>query len=199
MTPKTIFDIETGPAPDTELALVKPQFKAPANYKDPAKIADAIAIAEADWKEKAALSPVTGRVLCIGMADGILEGGEPGIISAFWNSWRHGGLFIGWNCKGFDLPFLIRRSWALGVKIPSDLFEGRYFNSRVVDLMEKWACGNYGERESLDTAARTLGVGQKNGSGADFARLWREDKPKAIEYLQNDLRITAAIAERMGV
>lgn len=70
-----IFDIETGPLPESELAALLPPFD-PAevkvgNIKDPEKIAAKVAEAEAnhrrDFFEKAALDPLTGRVVAIGM------------------------------------------------------------------------------------------------------------------------------------
>src|SRR6185503_14813798 len=73
---KTIFfDIETGPLPESELAALLPPFD-PAevktgNIKDPEKIAAKIAEAEAnhkrDFMEKAALDPMSGRVVAIGL------------------------------------------------------------------------------------------------------------------------------------
>ena len=52
--------------------------------------------------------------------------------------------------------------------------------------------------DSLDTIAKHLGVGAKNGSGADFAALWQSDRAKAADYLRNDLQLTARIAEALG-
>lgn len=201
----TILDIETGPAPAAELEAVMPQFKSPANYKKPEAIAEYVAQAKSDWIERAALSAVTGRVLCVGMTMApdlkgyICEDNEKGCIEHTWGIWLRGDHFVGWNLKGFDLPFLVRRSWALGVKVPPDLMEGRWWSQRVIDLMELWSLTNRDQRESLDTVAKALGVGAKNGHGADFARLWAEDRDKARAYLLNDLSITAKIAQRMGV
>ena len=75
-----VFDVETGPLAESELSALLPPFD-PAevktgNLKDPAKIAEKIAEAEAnhrrDFFDKAALDPLTGRVIAIGMvlADG---------------------------------------------------------------------------------------------------------------------------------
>src|SRR5262245_13453189 len=70
-----IFDVETGPLADSELSALLPPFD-PAevktgNLKDPSKIAEKIAEAEAnhrrDFFDKAALDPLTGRVVAIGM------------------------------------------------------------------------------------------------------------------------------------
>src|SRR5476651_2330269 len=70
-----VFDLETGPLAESELSALLPPFD-PAdvktgNLKDPAKIAEKIAEAEANHKrdfiERAALDPLTGRVLAIGV------------------------------------------------------------------------------------------------------------------------------------
>ena len=45
--------------------------------------------------------------------------------------------------------------------------------------------------------AKHLGVGQKTGSGADFAKLWVEDRAKALAYLESDLTLTKLCFERM--
>ena len=59
--------------------------------------------------------------------------------------------------------------------------------------------GDRQARGSLDTIAKHLGVGQKNGHGEDFARLWQTDREKALAYLRNDLELTGRIAEALGV
>lgn len=171
-----------------------------------------LAAAQAEWRaaeiERAALSPSTGRILAAGILrpgfeHRILEGEETGILNAFWRCvmvWRKDGLrLIGHQSNRFDVPFLIRRSWLLGVTIPDGLFDrGRYLIDLFVDLGQVWACGT-GDWVSLDSLAKAFGVGSKNGDGAEFAKLYREDRPAAIAYLKNDLDLTAAVAGRMGV
>ena len=70
-----VFDVETGPLAESELSALLPPFD-PAevrtgNLKDPAKIAEKIAEAEANHRreffDRAALDPLTGRVVAIGM------------------------------------------------------------------------------------------------------------------------------------
>lgn len=162
-----------------------------------------------DFKSKAALSPITGRVLAIGLLDGgrfviNAHSGERDLLGAFWEGFSAGGAekWIGWNIFNFDLPFLIRRSWLLGVDVPSIRVQGRYWSPRFVDLMQEFAAGVWKDNVSLDVAARFLGVGRKTGHGADFSKLWGgppEDVQQAIDYLKNDLTLTAKVAERIGV
>lgn len=164
--------------------------------------------------EGAALSPITGQVLAIGLRSAkgisILEGDESDLIIAFWSQYekmrQQNRQLIGCNIFGFDLPFLIRRSWILRIDIPSTVRDGRYWNRLFVDLRDVWLCGQQWAQtpSSLDIMARALEVGEKPADigGGDFARLYRgtpEEKAAALEYLRNDLDMTAKVAERLAV
>ena len=204
----TIFDIETGPRPESELVEVLPEFSAPANYKDPSKIAESIAAQRAAWMEKAALSAVTGRIVAIGTrVDGVnrilADESEADQLRAFWSiaedCVRERRALVGFNINRFDLPFLIRRSWHHGVSPPDGLFSSRgYANPEFfVDLAAEWQCGDRQEFIKLDTLAKFLGVGAKNGDGKDFATLWATERKLAMAYLENDLALTARVMERL--
>jgi DNA polymerase III epsilon subunit-like protein len=132
---------------------------------------------------------------------------EPKLIKWFWDMWDDGvydNKFVGHNIHGFDLPFMVKRSWYLGIKIPYLAYDDRgYFHKSFVDLMKIWSLGDRSYIK-LDRLGELLGVGRKTDgvTGADFARLWngtKEERKKAYEYLENDLTVTAAIAKRMGV
>lgn len=203
-----IFDIETGPLPEEYLCGVMPEFEANKTLKDPEKIAADIEKKRAAFIEKAALAPETGMVLAVGVIDSekgfVLHAhqDERDTLTAFWDDIGYIGAssgWAGWNIHGFDLPFLIRRSWILCVPIPAWLRNGRYWDASLIDLMLLYSLG---ERDyiSLDVAAGALGVGRKTGSGADFSKLWNgvpEQRIRAIEYLQNDLALTQKVARRI--
>ncbi len=210
-----VFDIETAPLPESELAALVPPFD-PAevrtgNLKDPEKIAAKIAEAEVnhrrDFYEKAALDPLTGRVLAIGLIDfsgfRVLDNeNEAALLTEFWDVCRGemGRIneMIGFNSHLFDLPFLIRRSWKHRVPVPSGIRRGRYWSDEMVDLRDAWQLGDRQARGSLDAIAKHFGVGAKNGSGADFAKFWQSDRAMAVEYLRNDLELTAKVADVLG-
>lgn len=209
MTTRTIFDIETAPLPEPELRPFMPEFSAPSNYKDPFKVELYIAESRKEWISKAALSPLTGRVIAIGYwiqkgrDHSVMLRIEPEIpdehllLTEFWELLRTQGgqvQIVGFNIKRFDLPFLVRRSWKLGVPVPSGLIRRRYWSDEFVDLYEEWQLGDYQASISLDNLSKFLGIGQKNGSGADFAGLPRD---KQEEYLLNDITLTAKAAELM--
>ena len=64
-----VFDIETIPQDETKLLALAPEFAAPANLKDPEKIAAAIARKRADYLADAALNWKTAEVVLIGAGD----------------------------------------------------------------------------------------------------------------------------------
>lgn len=182
----------------------------------PSRIVAAKAAAFGQWKERAALSACTGRVLVIGYyspgkaAAVIAQGEETDLITRFWQMYEKmradGRPMVGLNIHDFDLPFLVRRSWILGVDVPATVIvQGRYFDPAFIDLRKVWLLGQHAANcpSNFDVIGRALGTGGKNGqSGADFAKLWHgtaEEREKAVAYLENDLRQPAEWAARMGI
>lgn len=176
------------------------------------------------FRERAPLSALTGRVLAIGYqwdgADGpvtrltgfIDRDSESDLLEMFWAqvqaSLAEDVRLIGHNVYHFDLPFLVRRSWRLGVSIPPGVFTfsgGRWQWARCfVDTMTAWGCGVYGERIKLDRLGQFLETARKldGVSGGDFHKLFHgtpEERDRAAEYLTADLAATAEVARKMGV
>ena len=205
------------------------------NIKDPAKIKEKVeaareahaaavaryeadvAAAKAQWwadaKSRAALSPLTGRVLAVGYystdsGNTILDidEDESGMLGRFWGQYtkakQAGRRLVGHNIYGFDIPFLMRRCWLLGFDVPQAVVDrGRWIDSTtLVDTMQLWGCGNR-EPVKLDVIARAFGVGQKPDGidGGMFSELLVSNPELAKKYLANDLQMTAGVAERMGV
>lgn len=206
----TLFlDIETVALPLTEIQHLKPEFTAPANYKDPEKIKANIAEQESRWLADGALSAMTGRVLCIGMMDHgefhycSNDDDERSVIehTCEWLQYsiQGGGSVVGFCSRNFDVPFLIRRAFKHGIKVPPCFWEGRFLSSQFIDVSDRWACGGREPRDrvSLDNLSKFLGTGQKLGDGKDFAALWVSDRPKAIDYLKRDLELTKSAYERL--
>jgi len=197
-----VFDIETGPASEATLNKFLPDIKPPANYKDPAKIDGYVQEKVADFKNSAALSGTTGKVLCVGVKSetgNVLYLGENGaeegtiieatfgILDRALNRDIH---VVGHNILAFDLPFLFRRAWKLGIPRPHFLQRDLRREPLVQDTMQMWACGNYGERISLNNLALHFGMEPKDHDGGEFARLWTENRTEALAYLKYDLEIT---------
>ncbi|MBN2069590.1 MAG: ribonuclease H-like domain-containing protein [Opitutales bacterium] len=204
-----IFDIETGPLPRTEIAQFEPEFEAPSNWKDPHKIKECIQSKQAEWYEKCALSATTGKVLAIGWMypdeepQVLCSGDEATDIRTFWDLITYHGAvvskLVGFNSNSFDLPFLARRSWKLGVRPPAVLMSGRYLCKQCIDILDLWRCGVTSDRISLDNLSKYLGIGAKNGHGALFAQMLKEDPEQALRYLKNDVQLTFKCARSMGI
>ena len=212
------FDIETGALPECELAALMPPFDPgevrTGNLKDPEKITAKLVEAEANHQrkffEEAALDPLTGRVVAVGLLyresrkfHVIGHDAEAATLKEFWDACKAEQWLlhqmVGFNSNSFDLPFLVRRSWKHRVPVPFAIRRGRYWSEQMVDLREGWQLGDRQARGSLDMIAKHLGLGAKNGDGKDFAALWQTHRTSAVEYLRNDLELTARIAEALGV
>lgn len=205
MTKFLIVDIETSAKPANELNI--PEFEPSKVLKDPEKIMADVEKKKKEWLDEAALHAERANVLVIGYLNDegetmFIEGEEPVILKQFWNLYAQTSCnIIGHFIKGFDLPFLIRRSWLTGVRPPSSIIRGRYFCDRIVDTMELWACGEYRKTIGLNDLCRAFGINGKNGHGKKFGEIYRaggKDKEMALEYLANDLLITKQCAEKMG-
>lgn len=222
-----IFDIETGAADDETVMSMAPVFEAPANLKDPEKIASAIQAKMDEWMDRAALNAETGIVLAIGFqedgqsprilenADGTLMGEKTLLINAFEfiescysGEWHDADpRFIGHNIKSFDIPYLCRRAMRHGIynERVRYLFwdkatKWKYWQPHIVDTLETWAMGEYQRRISLNGLARYFGLGEKTGTGDQFAKWYLGgERDRAIEYLQQDLALTYGVAMKMGI
>lgn len=129
------FDIET--YADVNSVLLEKQMadiSAPSNYKDPVKISSYIEEQKKKVMSELALSPMTGKIITIGMMDdtGKLfqlspELDEERMLTKFWTEF--GEIFennakvklVSFNGKKFDLPFLLIRTAKLMIQKPESL------------------------------------------------------------------------------
>jgi hypothetical protein len=206
-----IFDIETG-AIDNAAMYLPPQ-QAPANYKDPDKIAAYIAEAQQNALAKAALDPGLLRIVAIGAQ---IEAADPvawlaptldderAALAAFWRvvaqQFTAGGELIGYNVLGFDLPALITRSWLLGVK-PALSTLRRHGQFGVIDLMDRLSFGGIVPARSLAWWCHRIGIGGEDAvSGKDIPGLVEIGDWASIEsHVLADVTKTAALAAWMGI
>lgn len=199
------FDIETGKADNYKDFM--PEFIPPKDGRS-----KSLEKQQEEWESKLALSPLTGKILAIGImfnSDGddyeIATFPEKENIKLFWDNYEYyiqkTEFFVGHNIKKFDLPFIIRRGLLYDIKPPIDLIRDKYNLPFFADTMEIWSQGIYGKEEytSLDSLAKYFGVGKKTGKGADFEKLFLnpDTKQDAIDYLKNDLLITYKVAEKL--
>ncbi|HII29903.1 hypothetical protein COT48_03805 [Candidatus Woesearchaeota archaeon CG08_land_8_20_14_0_20_47_9] len=158
-----------------------------------------------EGKPEDALSPITGRVIAIGMRWRdeeriIMDPNEKKMLSEFWselrafsNSYPNFRL-VGFNVIDFDMYFLINRSLHHNVKI---LRLGR---NSFLDLREHVTLFRpYRKGGSLIDYARLIGVEGKYEAieGRQIPGLWKEGRIEDIRaYLSSDLRITQVLLEQ---
>lgn len=209
------FDIETKPLPHLVDKYARPfeDFDESAvkygNTKDPAKRADLLAQKRSDhdearlayWKnlrERAALDPFTGAIVCIGV---ITDTGAPEIISEateaatlrqFFQLWVSPAYaltkFVFWSgCgdpqKKFDIDYIVTRARINRVPLPARVRNGRYYADRVVDLAGEFLLHKREAYLKLTKAADMLGLYEEHKditpktdadavTGEDFWKFW---------------------------
>ena len=183
---------------------------------DHAEIVRKAAVAHwSEIKDKAALDATTGAVCAIGyksredreIIETVLDMSEVDLITRFWkcmNKMRsENRKAIGHYSNSFDVPFLVRRSWILGIPVPDWITTPTgYLNPMFVDTMAVWQVGNRRDSIKLDRLARALDCGSKpdDCTGAQFYMMLRgegADREAAIEYLRNDLQMPFNIARKL--
>jgi hypothetical protein len=176
----------------------------PANYKDPAKIAEKKAQAEAEWEaskleriDALALSPRTGRIVVAGVkiADGVgmpitaaSEKDEAGLLEDVWAYVLQAAPLVTFSGFTFDIPFLTIRSVLLGVRPDMKVFSHvgvtpllrRYTFDRHADvrmMLTSWDTRAPGTKSEW---AAAFGLPAQEHSGADVGRLYRAGDFAAI-------------------
>lgn len=148
---------------------------------------------------KGALDALTGRIVCVGILidDGtqmtelaIANEDETKILTQFWSTIHATDCLIGFNLIEFDLAFVQRRSWILGIQ-PTRTLDLRRFYSEHVDLMQVWTAWSFKKFVSLDALGAALNCGQKSAHGEDVATMWATGDLDGIKaYCLEDVRIT---------
>ncbi len=205
MKPILFFDIETSANPDA-IALL-PEPSAPANYKDAEKIALYVAEKKSEQVAQAPLDADLGRVIAISLQNG-LEGPlevhlagdletrtEGELIGWFWAAYAAAeGRSCGYNIAGFDLPYLLRRSFDLGIPVPIQPRLAKFQTEPTTDLMAilynwgparglKWVCKRYGIPNPLPEL--------------DGSQVVRMDPETLRRYAGNDVRLVVDLYRRM--
>ena len=199
------FDIETTANPDA-IALL-PEPTAPANYKDADKIAQYITEKKTEQITQAPLDADLGKVIAISLQSGIespvevhLTGDpetktENDLIRWFWAAFaKADGRSCGYNIIGFDLPYLLRRSFDLGIQVPIQPQLSKFRTDPTTDLMAilynwgpakglKWVCKRYGINNPLPDL-----------DGSQVANM---DPETLRKYAGNDVSLVVELYKRM--
>lgn len=204
-----VFDVETLAVDGIEIEPVS----APANYKDPEKIAAYIAEAEKAQREKAGLYPWTNRIIALGWCE---ETDDVERVSVANNDVIEATMLreflervvdnrgyvvplVTFNGLGFDLPTLMARARLLGVRCPE--FSIDRYRSPHPDLMQILTFRGAIPARSLTWYAKRFGLNTDDAfSGKHIADLYADDNWDAIKaHCASDVRLTRQLAERLGV
>ena len=146
-----------------------------------------------DLREGLGFSPLTGKVVAIGLYDLEREQGvvyyetdetqetqegdfilkprtEKEMLEDFWEGAKSYDTFVTFNGRGFDVPFLNLRSAIHGIRPSKDLMEGRYLYqqkfARHVDLQDQMTFyGAMMRRPSLHLFCRAFGIDSPKAEG----------------------------------
>ena len=222
----TVADIETIPNIDAVDFLDEPT--ADKRFTDPLKIAADIAKKKAKATGDMGLNPNFGRIAAICYAEwqyveceeeGVVERKlatsnhhmeeatdeqERAVLIGFWEKVVRGGRLVTFNGIGFDIPFILRRSWLLDVR-PTVTFDTSPYKcasgeGNHVDVMAVLNQGDMKRRGGLDLYAR-LKLGKSKTEGMDGAQVWpawQEGRIKDIcNYGEDDCIITLELFESL--
>ena len=186
---------------------------------------DEYKLALQDLKNGLGFSPLTGQIVAIGVLDyhkneggvyyqapgqkneEIKEDGislkqmtEEEMLRKFWELAARYQVFITFNGRAFDMPFLMIRSAIHGIKPTKDLMRGRYLyqnnpDALHIDLAEQLSFyGATRRKGSLHLWSRAFGItSPKSGgiTGDDVGPLFKKKKYLEIaKYNVGDLRAT---------
>ncbi len=202
-----VFDIETkadsaflGRA--EVLAELLSHMKAPGNCSLPETIKRKKDEALADKLMEAALSPITGRIVAIGVADlndetdiacEAADDDERGLLERFSESITERGpqILCGYAVRPFDIPFVTARCALHDVALPEWWPHTKDFY-RIVDAMDILSPGT---RTHLSTWLLRFGLPGKTGSGADVAFM---DVAQIQAYCLNDVRVERMLIRKIA-
>jgi len=192
---------------------------------------DEYKIALEDLKNGLGFSPLTGEIVAIGLLDyhkneggvyyqapgqkneEIKEDGisfkqmtEEEMLRKFWELAERYQVFITFNGRAFDMPFIVTRSAIKGIRPTKDLMRGRYLyqnnpDALHIDLAEQLSFyGATRRKGSLHLWSRAFDIpSPKSGgvTGDDVGPLFKKEKFLEIaRYNVGDIRATRLLYEK---
>jgi DNA polymerase elongation subunit (family B) len=192
---------------------------------------DEYKIALEDLKNGLGFSPLTGEIVAIGLLDyhkneggvyyqapgqkneEIKEDGisfkqmtEEDMLRKFWELAERYQVFITFNGRAFDMPFIMARSAIKGIRPTKDLMRGRYLyqnnpDALHIDLLEQLSFyGATRRKGSLHLWSRAFDIpSPKSGgvTGDDVGPLFKKKKFLEIaKYNVGDIRATRLLYEK---
>lgn len=201
MTDFCILDVETVANDRAEAYFLSKHYEAPANYKDPEKIAQAIAEKRARDFERSGLLWWTARIICVSAYRPLTEeqrsffgDDERAVLSDLFSWFPEGCQAIGKSFEHFDAPMLIGRSIALDLGVPNFLRSKRMIGDVDHIFSFQASCD---QRGKLSDYAFGMGIDGKLGHGSEVAGMHAEGRWHDIErYCRQDVAITAELLRR---
>jgi hypothetical protein len=193
-----VYDIETYQSDRLGEYINQKDIKPDARLVDPKKIEADIVKKKAALVDKAALSPITGRVTCMGlsyMGDfKFFIGDDEQILLEDINTFIEGkevSHFVGKNSWDFDLPFLRVRHLANKMPVPTWLLG----TTRHIDIKQYFGKGMGMRGPSMKDLEWVMDI-QRDGEKDALQALtwWAEDDWDSLEkYCEQDVRTTESI------
>ncbi|MDP3015124.1 MAG: ribonuclease H-like domain-containing protein [bacterium] len=183
-----------------------------------------------ELKSGLGFSPLTGGIVVIGVLDcgknqGVVyfqapnenikefsednitfkQATEKEMLEKFWQGAKEYDEFIGFNSRGFDVPFIMVRSAIHGVKPTRNLMEGRYLyqqrDGKHIDLQDQLTFyGAVWKKGNLHLWSRAFGIKSPKSEGVtgdDVGQLFKDKKFLEIaKYNAGDLRATKELYEK---
>lgn len=122
---------------------------------------------------------------------------EPVFLAEFWKAMRRFHRFVTFNGRGFDGPFLMLRSAALGVTVTRNLVGYRYSLRPHTDLLEALSFFGASRKWNLDFACKVFGVESPKEQGMDgfsVGPYYRAGRLREIAlYCRRDVEATAGL------
>lgn len=177
------------------------------------------------------LSPLTGSIIVLGLYDleraqgalyyvpkttkqyalgDVVDGfvckarSEAMLLHEFWEGAQEYDAFVTFSGRSFDIPFLLHRSIAHGIRPTRELMKYRYLSQQShpfhIDLMDELTFYGATRRQSLHLFCRTFGVESSKDdgmTGPDVGDAYRTGNlPDIIRYNVADVRATAQLYEK---
>jgi len=155
------------------------------------------------------LDPTTGRIVCIGLLDAessrreaYYGTDEKTLITSFWQflDRTRPQLFVTFNGKSFDFPYINIRSAVLEIAPTMPLPTRRYTTQPHFDVREVLAGNERHRRGTLDYFCAIFGIPSPKSEldGAHIGDAFRAGRHQQIgRYCLEDCHATAALYERL--
>jgi hypothetical protein len=126
---------------------------------------------------------------------------ETVFLAEFWKAMRRFHRFVTFNGRGFDGPFLMLRSAALGVTVTKNLVGYRYALRPHTDLLEALTFFGVSRKWNLDFACKAFGVESPKEHGMDgfsVGPYYRAGRLREIAlYCRRDVEATAGLFRKV--